>query len=47
VRASADGSLLHTTIDEAISRKPRGHDFVFDLRGNAPAVSRYMSVTGG
>jgi cyclic pyranopterin phosphate synthase len=47
VRASADDSLLHAAIDEAISRKPKGHDFVIDRRRNAPAVSRHMSVTGG
>jgi cyclic pyranopterin phosphate synthase len=34
-------------IDEAISRKPKGHDFVIDRRRRAPAVSRHMSVTGG
>jgi cyclic pyranopterin phosphate synthase len=34
-------------IDEAIARKPKGHDFVIDRRHRAPAVSRHMSVTGG
>jgi cyclic pyranopterin phosphate synthase len=41
-----DGPLL-AAIDEAISRKPKGHDFVIDRRSKKPAVSRHMSVTGG
>src|SRR5690606_39241647 len=47
VRASEGDDLLHAAIDEAISRKPKGHDFVIDRRTNAPSVSRHMSVTGG
>ncbi len=47
VRASADDELLHRAIDEGISRKPRGHDFVIDRVRSGPAVSRHMSVTGG
>jgi cyclic pyranopterin phosphate synthase len=38
---------LRDAILEAISRKPKGHDFVIDRRRKAPAVSRHMSVTGG
>jgi cyclic pyranopterin phosphate synthase len=34
-------------IREAISRKPKGHDFIIDRRHNRPAVARHMSVTGG
>jgi cyclic pyranopterin phosphate synthase len=47
VRASTDDALLHAAIDEAISRKPKGHDFVIDRRTRRPAVPRHMSVTGG
>jgi GTP 3',8-cyclase len=47
LRASADDALLARAIDEAISRKPLGHDFVIDRRTKQPAVSRHMSVTGG
>src|SRR6202167_5245591 len=47
LRASADNDLLHTAIDEAISRKPKGHDFVIDRRHRRPALARHMSVTGG
>ncbi|CAA7614904.1 Cyclic pyranopterin monophosphate synthase [Candidatus Terasakiella magnetica] len=46
LRASEGDGLLDTAIDEAISRKPKGHDFIID-RNAHPAVSRHMSVTGG
>jgi cyclic pyranopterin phosphate synthase len=47
LRASPDDAPLMRVIDEAISRKPKGHDFVIDRRTRAPAVGRHMSVTGG
>ncbi len=47
LRASEGNELLSRAIDEAIGRKPKGHDFVIDRRNNRPAVSRHMSVTGG
>ena len=47
LRASAEDGPLHAAIDEAIGRKPKGHDFVIDRRTKAPAVARHMSVTGG
>ncbi len=47
LRASEGNELLADAIDEAISRKPKGHDFVIDRRKKAPAVPRHMSVTGG
>ena len=47
LRASEDDGPLMAAIDEAIGRKPKGHDFVIDRRREAPAVSRHMSVTGG
>ena len=47
LRASEGNELLSHAIDEAIGRKPKGHDFVIDRRTNRPAVSRHMSVTGG
>ena len=47
VRASEGDDLLHDHIEEAISRKPKGHDFIIDRRSNTPAVGRHMSVTGG
>ena len=47
LRASPDDTLLDAAISEAISRKPKGHDFVIDRRTKKPAVNRHMSVTGG
>ena len=47
LRASADDTPLSAAIDEAIGRKPKGHDFVIDRRTKRPAVARHMSVTGG
>jgi cyclic pyranopterin phosphate synthase len=47
LRASPDDTLLLRAIDEAISRKPKGHDFIIDRRTRQPAVARHMSVTGG
>jgi cyclic pyranopterin phosphate synthase len=47
VRADDDNTALMAAIDEAIGRKPKGHDFVIDRRTRAPAVERHMSVTGG
>ncbi|MHB0951905.1 MAG: GTP 3',8-cyclase MoaA [Allorhizobium sp.] len=47
LRASDDDAYLSTAIDEAISRKPKGHDFIIDRAHRRPAVARHMSVTGG
>jgi cyclic pyranopterin phosphate synthase len=47
LRASSDDGALSAAIDEAIGRKPKGHDFVIDRRHAGPALSRHMSVTGG
>lgn len=44
---SSDPDILMSAIDDAIARKPKGHDFILDRRRKAPAVSRHMSVTGG
>ena len=47
LRASEANDLLHAAIEEAISRKPKGHDFIIDRRHKRPALARHMSVTGG
>jgi cyclic pyranopterin phosphate synthase len=47
LRASEANDLLYAAIDEAITRKPKGHDFVIDRRHKRPALARHMSVTGG
>jgi GTP 3',8-cyclase len=47
LRASEANDLLDSAIQEAISRKPKGHDFIIDRRHRRPSLSRHMSVTGG
>ncbi|MBB4569769.1 GTP 3',8-cyclase MoaA [Rhizobium leucaenae] len=47
LRATEDDALVYAAIDEAITRKPKGHDFIIDRTHNRPAVARHMSVTGG
>jgi len=47
LRSSNDDAVVDAAIDEAISRKPKGHDFIIDRRHNRPAVARQMSLTGG
>ena len=42
-----NGGNLDDAIVSAISRKPKGHDFVIERRRASPAVRRHMSVTGG
>jgi cyclic pyranopterin phosphate synthase len=46
-RPGATDDDVREAILEAISRKPKGHDFMIERRGEGPAVSRHMSVTGG
>ncbi|MBE7213452.1 MAG: GTP 3',8-cyclase MoaA [Gluconacetobacter diazotrophicus] len=43
----ADDRVLDAAIRAAIAIKPKGHDFSIGRRGEAPALSRHMSVTGG
>jgi cyclic pyranopterin phosphate synthase len=47
LRASESDDLVYAAIDEAITRKPKGHDFVIDRRHRRPALARHMNVTGG
>ena len=47
LRQSDDDEPLVDAINEAIGRKPKGHDFVIDRRRPVSAVPRHMSVTGG
>jgi cyclic pyranopterin phosphate synthase len=47
LRYGASDAELEDAIREAISRKPKGHDFIIDRRHDRPAVARHMSVTGG
>ena len=45
--SGASDTELDDAIREAISRKPKGHDFIIDRRHQAPSVARHMSMTGG
>src|SRR5712691_8609168 len=47
LRASESNEALYAAIDEAITRKPKGHDFIIDRRHKRPALARHMSVTDG
>ena len=47
LRASESDALVQAAIDEAITRKPKGHDFVIHRRHRRPALARHMSVTRG
>ena len=47
LRNSEGDGALTSAIQEAISRKPKGHDFIIDRRQKSSPVPRHMSVTGG
>ena len=47
LRDNENPNALTNAIHEAISRKPKGHDFSMDRRQDAVSVNRHMSVTGG
>ena len=47
LRKSENDQLLKDVIYEAISRKPKGHDFVIERKENEQFVPRHMNVTGG
>jgi len=47
LRKSENDQLLKDVIYEAISRKPKGHDFVIERRQDEKFVPRHMNVTGG
>jgi len=51
LRASESDEPVVRAIQNAIARKPKGHDFVIERAKNgdrqSPAVGRHMSVTGG
>jgi len=46
IRAGATDRELEDAIRRAVDAKPQGHDFHIG-RGEAPAVARHMSTTGG
>ena len=47
VRKGIKEQGLEDAIREAISRKPKGHDFEINRRSSSSSVKRHMSVTGG
>ena len=47
LRKSENDQLLKDVIYEAISRKPKGHDFVIERKEHEQFVPRHMNVTGG
>ena len=47
LRKSKNNDFLKETIYEAISRKPKGHDFVKERKIDEKFVPRHMRVTGG
>ena len=47
LRQSENNQILKNAIYEAISRKPKGHDFIIDRKKEESFVPRHMNVTGG
>ena len=47
LRASDDDEVVKAAIREAITRKPKGHDFDYSRQRVEGQVGRHMSVTGG
>ena len=47
LRSTPDEAALDAALDDAMMRKPKGHDFVITRQKDGPAVTRHMSVTGG
>ena len=47
MRAGASDHDISDAISEALTRKPKAHNFDISQHGQAPALSRHMSVTGG
>ncbi len=47
LRSPSDNAVLETAIRDAITRKPKGHDFDYSRQTVDGQVSRHMSHTGG
>ena len=45
--SGGDTASLDAAFDHALAAKPERHDFSISKRGQSPAISRHMSVTGG
>lgn len=47
LRSADPDTALDEALDVAMKIKPARHHFAIDLRGDAPALARHMSMTGG
>jgi len=47
LRDDPSHGLLNAAIDQALTLKPKGHEFVIEPGNGGPALMRHMSVTGG
>ena len=47
MRVDPTGEALNQAIDQALTLKPKGHEFVIQPGQGGPALKRHMSVTGG
>ena len=47
LRSGDPDAALSDALDTAMRIKPERHNFAIDTRGQAPALSRHMSMTGG
>ena len=47
LRSANPQAALDEALDVAMKIKPARHNFVIDARGQAPALARHMSMTGG
>ena len=47
LRSSDNDDAFHTALDAALAQKPEGHLFEEIHKGELPATSRHMNVTGG
>ncbi|GGC24773.1 cyclic pyranopterin monophosphate synthase [Novosphingobium marinum] len=47
MRSANPEAELHAALDTAMRIKPERHNFAIDRRGQAPALARHMSMTGG
>jgi cyclic pyranopterin phosphate synthase len=47
MRSADPATALNDGLDLAMRIKPERHHFAIDARGQAPALARHMSMTGG
>jgi len=47
MRESEGDDLLEAAIDEAVTRKPKSHEFIIEPGRDKPALARHMNTTGG